>query len=866
MKKLTLLLEKKLTTSQIVVPLFVFLFMAGTTLSMGILNVQATASVSSAVKQASKAKLSAYGDTTCTSIKHGDITWTFSSAVKCGQFANGEPWVVGPVTVTSISPAPAILPAYVYAGKTYGPFAINGSMKNPVPAQRQGFSQYIQPAAAPVMTDSLNYDAAKNVALQLPNLMLQPNDVLLSSKHGGWPASQGGQQFLESVSALTVLPSVPAEGSFRPYIYGNDRSIKWNINQINWNILKNLDPVSGIKDAAWIYSEMPNLPWIEWTQEWDGWYIMPQKNTADGSLRGNPVGLASVYGKDISYKFGEVGLWLNTNQNIEDKKAIAIRMIQNGLDIYNYLQFPGAGFLEDGGHKAGRKLPLVMAAGMLNDGNQLLESKASNPTLFQEDRQTWFVTQADVGRSIIPEYRGYPTPQTYQQGDVGMAEWGIRHSREPYQDNRNWSTGYRSVVWPAMTGPVLAAELMGLKSLWNHPAIFAYTERFYSINGAPTAMPFLNNMYIKYKLGGTPPDGNPGGGTPSSSGTPTKPSITTPRGSTVPSTNSVTFDWTSDSNTFLIRFATTTEDGALLGTALMQSGYTLKSKTYPVVPGNYYKFWVHAGTDSNYSPQDEVNFQVLDTASRTYNLTAAKTGTGTGSISGIGGAETNFAEGTVVTLTATADEYSVFTGWSGACSGRESCSITMNNNKSVSANFDTTLTPAFTLGDKIKTIRNTNVRASGTLSGRLLGTQDQGNTGTISTNTPVFADGYVWYTVSYDNGASGWSGQDNFEKITSVPTTPISSELSATCLVSDTDVTIGEQTTISLIVNNIPEKYKLTWSGITSSKIKGLNKKSLNQTLTARKSGTIKPKIEIKDAKNSRNKIKITCETISITK
>ena len=53
------------------------------------------------------------------------ITWTFDKEYPCGQFANGDWWVVGPVVVTEISPGLA-------DGR-------NGSMANPIPAHEQGY-------------------------------------------------------------------------------------------------------------------------------------------------------------------------------------------------------------------------------------------------------------------------------------------------------------------------------------------------------------------------------------------------------------------------------------------------------------------------------------------------------------------------------------------------------------------------------------------------------------------------------------------------------------------------------------------------------------------------------------------------------
>jgi uncharacterized repeat protein (TIGR02543 family) len=77
-----------------------------------------------------------------------------------------------------------------------------------------------------------------------------------------------------------------------------------------------------------------------------------------------------------------------------------------------------------------------------------------------------------------------------------------------------------------------------------------------------------------------------------------------------------------------------------------------------------------------------------------YTLTAAWTGTGGGTISsapsGISCGATctaSFESGTTVTLTAAPDSTSTFTGWSGACTGTGTCTVTMGAAKSVTAAF-----------------------------------------------------------------------------------------------------------------------------------------------------------------------------------
>lgn len=73
------------------------------------------------------------------------------------------------------------------------------------------------------------------------------------------------------------------------------------------------------------------------------------------------------------------------------------------------------------------------------------------------------------------------------------------------------------------------------------------------------------------------------------------------------------------------------------------------------------------------------------TTTTTYKLSTSKNGKGTITTSP---AAASYAPGTVVTLTATPDPGAPWVGWSGACSGTATtCSLTMNANYSVTANF-----------------------------------------------------------------------------------------------------------------------------------------------------------------------------------
>ena len=78
-----------------------------------------------------------------------------------------------------------------------------------------------------------------------------------------------------------------------------------------------------------------------------------------------------------------------------------------------------------------------------------------------------------------------------------------------------------------------------------------------------------------------------------------------------------------------------------------------------------------------------------------YTLTVSKSGDGSGTVTsnpaGINcgtDCDQAYDPNTGVSLTATASSGSTFVGWSGACSGKGACSVTMNGDKTVVATFN----------------------------------------------------------------------------------------------------------------------------------------------------------------------------------
>lgn len=75
--------------------------------------------------------------------------------------------------------------------------------------------------------------------------------------------------------------------------------------------------------------------------------------------------------------------------------------------------------------------------------------------------------------------------------------------------------------------------------------------------------------------------------------------------------------------------------------------------------------------------------------------------------------------------------------------------------------------PKFVIGDQAKATAQVNVRGGGSITAPLLGTQATGATGTVTAG-PV-TDTYIYYQINFTSGIDGWVGENNLEKVISVP-------------------------------------------------------------------------------------------------
>jgi hypothetical protein len=426
------------------------------------------------------------------SITQYGITWTFDKEVPSGQFCTGDFWVVGPVTITGISTdlhAPGFEPK---PGE-------DGSMVNPGTTDRQGYDNRVA-----------SYDPALNAAL--PNgqpistanpLILQPNSSLVSmvswlyrspeDTEPGTPKfndrTKAPRPVTRSGAVLTVLAAPAPEGSFRPPYCGDDKSIKFNVSNLDLSPLKNLTPVTNAPDVGNAIASIQR-PWIEHVYQWLGAAINPSENMPD-------------YGREKGKVTSEVALLLNMDFSQlpggHSKQELLIPYVQLGIDLAGVAD-NGGGWPSNGGHHTGRKLPILVAGYVLNDPH--MKDVGNWKTEFHEDQQTFIVSQEDVDLTNSgsgnwkPDRRADPEP--YAVEDIGMPEWG----GSPDGRNKNWKTPYRAVNFNTIISYALAARIMGLEKAWNHPPLFAYADRVMEKgefeSGPNRPSPFIQSMWEAY--------------------------------------------------------------------------------------------------------------------------------------------------------------------------------------------------------------------------------------------------------------------------------------------------------------------------------------------------------------------------------
>jgi len=328
---------------------------------------------------------------TCDSVIQNGVTFSFDRPYDCGQFANGDWWVApdspgGAVMLTALSPD--------FDGESHG------WQVNPADPGEQGFDARINGYVSSLVPD-LPYSAVAGESIV---------------KGVSVPVVDGEtcRPCVQSASILTVLDEIPVgdgAGFFRPP-YPGDAKPLIPVSRLRMDLLPALDPV----DSAPTFPEVEasfQQPWLDHKSGWTGRELHPEESMPD-------------YGADIAAVTGDGALGLMLAGDPEEKRQAAIRYVQVGVDLFHaYLN--GSNWVANGGHSPGRRLPLAMAATLLDDagmrqvvryapetdfgegGSLVVGSQAGIPLWGQacSDEQYWEQARFDKGNKSCEDPYGY---------------------------------------------------------------------------------------------------------------------------------------------------------------------------------------------------------------------------------------------------------------------------------------------------------------------------------------------------------------------------------------------------------------------------------------------------------------------------
>lgn len=449
------------------------------------------------------------------SITHNGVTWEVQGLGHTqGTFVNGDPWVVGPVTITRITNN---LNSPLYTPRK----GQNGSMVNPLVGHNPSHQGYDDGLTS--YREALNAGLPNGLPVSPSNPLVVPVGSTLVSMvswlyksetdaEPGCPSFNGGtnapRPVTRSAGVLTVLDAAPPANAFRPPYAGQDKTVRYTLANIDRSKLLNLVPTANTPNPATLAQSISRT-WIDHGYEYLGAMFHPSEHMPN-------------YGRDMAQLTLQASLILHLDfsqlSGNPSKDPILLPLLQYGIDTCGIAD-AGGGWPANGGHHMGRFWPVLFAGIMLNDPHMkaagtwgrhrgsTYASQDTGLTEFQEFQNHFYVGAAEVAMTHSaawdPDTRATLIP--YENSDIGTPDWGIRHSNNPESDNASMDATYRDINGACTPGFVLAARLMGAQRLWNHDPYFDYADRYMALTGGVNGINdlpiFARKMWQAYAAG-----------------------------------------------------------------------------------------------------------------------------------------------------------------------------------------------------------------------------------------------------------------------------------------------------------------------------------------------------------------------------
>ncbi len=433
-----------------------------------------------------------------TSIGQNGIVWTFNSSVTYGQFANGDYWVLAPVTITSVTPD--------FTG------TLHGLQENPTVNGSQSLDSGVgsfNAGLAPALPYTVN--ATTSLVKVISRTVNRG-----TGGNGCEHASDSDRNCIKNASVLTVLGSLPLNDGinyFRPTFIGSSKQLL-STTSIDYGLLSSLSATAAAStyNHAWVISNFSG-PYLDF-------YSAPSSQAL------HPKDYMPAYGGDFGVHTANAALALAVGSMDATKREAVNKYVQAGIDLYH--QMSGTNWTHNGGHANGRFLPIVYAATLLNNST-MLTTLSTVPDVRFGESGALFWTEKPYGNGRKVLFGATPSGDAeFEYWKVVDTDSGFRTAKDPYgmidggtEPASPYQVTGNSMIWKGIT---LALRLIP-ESLETAPFIerlVRYSDRWVTVGAQAqpdTCAPFDGNI-ANYGItfgpngsGGCIPDTNPADGT-----------------------------------------------------------------------------------------------------------------------------------------------------------------------------------------------------------------------------------------------------------------------------------------------------------------------------------------------------------------
>jgi len=401
------------------------------------------------------------------SVSQYGIAWTFERPARVGQFINGDWYVVGPVTITTLDPPP------LYGSeisrrqldrmdkeRPEGQRVRNGFMLNP-PAQMKvaydsGVRNWFDPSLIQKLPVTMKPGDSLVSTISMPKGLVLHAQLRNKIERGVDDSSP-----IRTVAVLTCVGAPQPPDAFRPSFCDHAQRV-----YLARNLKRELLPTAAVTRS------IPKVQqYVRFTQRpWVGTCFFGFEE---------PVENMPQYGLEYGRVVGIAALLLCTDLKPEQKEPLLVNYIQVGIDLGGIVRAGHPGWTAWGGHGSGRKLPIVFAGLLLGDDELAKINRSFTKVSFGEDEQTAYGDCWTGAKVVFAGHSGIDAATG--EGRSRGSGWGPYEHTPPSQwdDGKNTSESYRrcctSVGWVAQA---LAMRLMHAEKSWSHDAFFDYVDRW----------------------------------------------------------------------------------------------------------------------------------------------------------------------------------------------------------------------------------------------------------------------------------------------------------------------------------------------------------------------------------------------------